>query len=128
MCEHGWAWVHGTWYLFSFQPLMSVGVVLILESRRGSAFVRFCSCCASTCSHCFLHLSLNSKGHWGTTEDLTTSFLHSSPFLTALRDLANSRPVHSLMMSYHLFCFFVFLFCLSSFFFHRALHDGFCQT
>ena len=49
------------------------------------------------------YLSLNRKGHWGTTDDFTTSFLHFSQFSTALWDLANSRPVHSLMLSSHLF-------------------------
>ena len=39
----------------------------------------------------------------GTTDDLTTSFLIFSQFSTALWDLANSRPVHSQMLSSHLF-------------------------
>ena len=42
-------------------------------------------------------------GRWGTTGDFTTSFLHFSLFSYALWDLANSRPVHSLMLSSHLF-------------------------
>ena len=41
------------------------------------------------------HLSLNHEGRWGTTDDFATSFLHLSPFSTALCDLVNSRPVHS---------------------------------
>ena len=49
------------------------------------------------------HLSLNHQGHWGTTNDFTTSFLHFPLFCIALRDLVNSRPVHSLMLSSHLF-------------------------
>ena len=49
------------------------------------------------------HLSLNLQGCWGTTVDFPTSFLHFSLTSTALRDLANSRPVHSLMSSSHLF-------------------------
>ena len=53
--------------------------------------------------HLHLHLSLNHGGHWGTTDDFTTSFLHFSLFSAALWDLANSRPVHSLMLSSHLF-------------------------
>ena len=48
------------------------------------------------------HLSLNCEGHWGTTDDFTTCFLHFSLFSTALWDFANSRPVHSLMLSSHL--------------------------
>ena len=49
------------------------------------------------------HLPLNEQGCWGTTDDFTTSFLHFSLFSTALWDLANSRPVHSLLLSSHLF-------------------------
>ena len=50
-----------------------------------------------------LHLSLNRGGRWSTTDDLTTSFLHFSLFPTALWHLANTRSVHSLMLSSHLF-------------------------
>ena len=49
------------------------------------------------------HQSLNRGGRWGTTDDFATSFLHFSLFSTALWDLPNSRPVHSLMLSSHLF-------------------------
>ena len=49
-----------------------------------------------------LHLSLNRRGRWGTTDVFTTSFLHSSLFSTTLWDLENSGPVHSLMLSSHL--------------------------
>ena len=49
------------------------------------------------------HLSLNREGRWGTTDDFTTSFPHFPLFFTALWDLANSRPVRSLMLSSHLF-------------------------
>ena len=66
------------------------------------------------------HLSLNRKGHWGTTDDFTTSFLRFPLFCTALWDLANSRPVHSLMLFPPLP-----LSALSSSPFHRALQDGF---
>ena len=69
-------------------------------------------------------LSLNLEGRWGTTDEFATSFLHFSLFCTAIWDLANSRPVHSLMLSSHLF------FCLPCLLppFHRALQDGFGQT
>ena len=40
------------------------------------------------------HLFLNCEGHWGTTDDFATTFLHFSRFSTALWDLPNSRPVH----------------------------------
>ena len=61
--------------------------------------------------HCFLpscdittiHLSPNRHRHWGTTDDFTTNFLHFSLFSTALWDLANSRPVHSMRLASHLF-------------------------
>ena len=49
------------------------------------------------------HLSLKHEGHWGTTDDFSTSFLHFSLFSTALLVLANSRPVHFLVLSSHLF-------------------------
>ena len=49
------------------------------------------------------HLSLNHEGRWGTTDDFTTSFFHFSLFSSALWDLANSRPIHSLMLYSHLF-------------------------
>ena len=49
------------------------------------------------------HLSFNREGCWGSTDDFATSFLHFSLFSTALWDLVNSRPVHSLMLSSHLF-------------------------
>ena len=52
--------------------------------------------------HHHYHLSLNREGRWGTTDDFATSFLHFPLFSTALWDLANSRRVHSLMLSSHL--------------------------
>ena len=61
------------------------------------------------------HLSLNREGRWGTTDDFATSFLHFSPFSTALWDLQNSSFVHSLS-------------ALSSSPFHCALQDGFGQV
>ena len=53
--------------------------------------------------HYHHHLSLNREGHWGTADDFTTSLLHFPLFSTALWDLTNFRPVHSLMLSSHLF-------------------------
>ena len=49
------------------------------------------------------HQSLNRKGRWGTTDDFATSFFYFALFSTALWDLVNSRPVHSLMLSSYLF-------------------------
>ena len=48
------------------------------------------------------HLSLNLEGHWSTTDDFTTNVLHFSLFSTVPWDMANSRPVHCLMLSSHL--------------------------
>ena len=47
-----------------------------------------------------LHLALNRRGRWGTTDDFTT---------TVLWELANSRPFHSPILFSHLF------FCLPCF-------------
>ena len=52
---------------------------------------------------------LTARVVWGTTDDFATSFLLFPLFFTALWDLANSRPVHSLMLSAH---FFLYLPCL----------------
>ena len=49
------------------------------------------------------HQSFNREGRWGTTDDSATSFLHFSLFSTALWELPNARPVHSQMLSSHLF-------------------------
>ena len=52
------------------------------------------------------HLSFICECRLGTTGDFKTSFLHFSLFSTGLWDSANSRPVHSLMLSSHLsLCF-----------------------
>ena len=66
------------------------------------------------------HQFLNREGRWGTTDDFATSFLHFSLFSTALWDLPNSRPVHSLMLSSHLFlcppCLLPLSLCLARWF------------
>ena len=49
------------------------------------------------------HRYLNREGRWDTTDNFATSFLHFSMFSTALWDMPNSRPVHSLMLPSHLF-------------------------
>ena len=54
-------------------------------------------------SHLTSHLSLDREGHWSTTDDFATSFLDFSLFSTPHWDLPNSRPVHFLMLSSHLF-------------------------
>ena len=54
-------------------------------------------------NHHHHHQSLNREGRWGTADDFATGFLHFSMVSTALWDLPSSRPVHSLMLSSHLF-------------------------
>ena len=49
------------------------------------------------------HLSICRRARLGTIDDFTTSFLHISLFSTAPWDLENSRHVHSLMLSSHIF-------------------------
>ena len=52
------------------------------------------------CYRKILHISYKDQGRWGTTDDFATSFLRFFLFSTTL---PNSRPVHSLMLSSHLF-------------------------
>ena len=59
-------------------------------------------CVEPTVSLISSHLSLNHKGCWG-TRWFCNHFLHFFMFSTAFWDLVNSRPVHSLMLSSHLF-------------------------
>ena len=66
---------------------------------------KLCSYLPKVPHHHHHHLSLNHEGRWGTTNDFATSFLHFPLFSTALWDLANSRPVPSLMLSSHLFLY-----------------------
>ena len=49
------------------------------------------------------HLSLDREGRLSTTDDFAASFLYFLLLSTALWDLVNSKPVHSLMFSSHLF-------------------------
>ena len=68
------------------------------------------------------HQSLNREGRWGTTDNFATSFLNFSLFSIALWDLPNSRPVHSLKLSSHLFL------CLPRLLPPLTVQDGFGQT
>ena len=87
-------------------PCCSCSVSWTLSAGRPSSCWRWAwlSCRYSLSSHLISsHPSLNREGRWGTTDDFGTNFLHFPLLSTALRDLANSRPVHSLMLSSHLF-------------------------
>ena len=76
----------------------------VIPGTEGTHCAHITNVSAKSCAvHHYLHQSLNRKGRRGTTDDFATSFLHFSLFSTALRDLPNSRPVHSLMLSSHLF-------------------------
>ena len=64
--------------------------------------------CVTDCGLCLTTIiiiiySLTARVVGRTTDDFATSFLHFPLFSTAIWDLANSRPVHSLMLSSHLF-------------------------
>ena len=79
------------------------------------------------------HLSLNREGRLGTTDDFTTSFLHFPLFFTALWDLANCRPVHSLMLSSHTSCsvclvFFPLSLCLARWFWPDLMNGSHDHT
>ena len=78
------------------------GLILLDKLYRLSTSSFFFSFLTNT-HHQHHHQSLNRKGRWGTTDYFETSFLHFSLFSTALLDLVNFRPVHSLRLSSHLF-------------------------
>ena len=116
---HSYSLVFIIYTLITFQK----GYRLTLITETPFKLLYICSC-----HHHHHHLSLNHEGHWGTTDDFVTSFLHFSLFSIALWDLANSWPVHSLMSS-----FYLFLICLGIYFkkckmllFHSAWCD--CQA
>ena len=79
--------------------LMQLRIVLLGHKCFVTNWKTSCECSFNFSSH----LSLNREGRWGTTDDFATKVLHFSLFSTALWDLANSRPVYSLMLSSHLF-------------------------
>ena len=68
-----------------------------LEKYRGSCEPCFLFFAVRLISFCYHH------HHLSPTSNFATSFLHFSLFPAALWDLANSRPVCSLMLSSHLF-------------------------
>ena len=61
-------------------------------------------------SHLISSQSLNHGGRLGTTDDLATIPFHFYPSSPAHRESPNPIPIHSLMLSSHLFC------CLPLFF------------
>ena len=91
----------------------------VFQSMRGKAVTSVLLCLIRSYHH-HHHQFLNREGRWGTTDDFATSFLHFSLFSAALWDLPNSRPVHSLMLSSHLFlcppCLLPLSLCLARWF------------
>ena len=94
-----WRWPHDTttWTITTIMIIIMILVIMtittttiIINWRHKAPYIHF-------------HPSLNRGGRWGTTDDFTPGFLHFSPFSTGLLDLPNSKPVHSLMLSSHLF-------------------------
>ena len=77
-------------------------VLSLLKKHQKKVNIKLSAMFSSLHHH---HLSLNREGCWGATNDFETSFIHFSLFSTALWDLANSRPVHSLMLTFHLFLY-----------------------
>ena len=80
---------------------MSVTVYLMVGVRLTGIIASLvnCSVVMTTCHQLYLHC----EGRWGSKDYFTTSFIHFSLFSTALWNLAICRPVHSLMLSSHLF-------------------------
>ena len=65
---------------------------------------KFCSNYWTNNGHLILsYLSCSLAERWGITVEFTTSFLHSSRFSAFHSMMFHSRPVHSLMLSSHLF-------------------------
>ena len=90
LCYQGQGYCTGMFLLFTFRAFVSRLVCVRVRDNV-------------TIHHHHHHQSFNREGRWGTADDFATSFLHFSLFFTALSDLPNSRPVHSLMSSSHLF-------------------------
>ena len=97
MITNNWT-VHKLWSEVTFQPANpSTDLSVIKYDFKCNNWI------FSMMHHHNHHLSLNCEGYWGNTDDFTTSFLHFFLLFIALWDLANSRPVHSLMLSFHVF-------------------------
>ena len=93
-------------YPLSFLRVLTIHMshkedVLMQSEFKTLSILGMYTCKHLLTSHISSHLSLNRQGCWGTTDDFATSFPHFSLFSTALWDLPNSRPAHSL--SSHLF-------------------------
>ena len=83
--------------------------------------------------HLHLHLSLKRGGSLGHHSLLHNQFPPFSPSSTALWDLANSRPVHCLVLSSHLFfsvclVFFPFSLCLARWFWLDLMNERHVHT
>ena len=83
---------------FLFMLVFTQGIWEWRKMAKSVLFAALFHCAVLGCRYL-----LNCEGCLDTTDNFTTSFLHFSLFSTALWDLVNSRPVHSLMLSSHLF-------------------------
>ena len=93
-------------------------------SEHGSQAISQKRSCFQVHHHHHHHISLKCEGRLGTTGDFATSFLYFPLFSTALLDLVNSRPVHSLVLSSPPLS----LSALSSSSFRCAVQDGCGET
>ena len=95
-CLEGWLWwgSHGVWHAWTMQVSVSwqLPEEVPVDPKRSWS-------CSAPCRWSCVHLSPNCGDCWSTTEDFKPSFLHFSLYSTAIWDLANSRPVHSFMLS-----------------------------
>ena len=108
--DYGCGWVFFFCFHFGFLLVTCVAEKLDIKPQDRSKFfgvggrnLRKLRSETGECHHHHHHLSLNHESRWGTTDDFATSFLHFSLFSAALWDSLNSRPLHCLMLSSHLF-------------------------
>ena len=81
-----------------------------LESKSSFAFNFIKAFACSKIVHYILFYPITLEGRRGTTDEFATIPFHLVLFSAALVELAKSIPVHSLILSTHLFCLPLFLF------------------
>ena len=96
--------------LFFARNIIIMIIIVLYQQMKPSVQIIFIKSCLlmevwffSDMLHLHLRQCFNRCGRWGTTDDFTTSYLYFPLLSPAIWDLANSRPVHSLMLSSHLF-------------------------
>ena len=90
-----------------FYPHQTVMIDSYILTWDQSGVQTYCSEWVGLAGHIYFHLissqSLNLGGRRGTTDDVATIPFHPSLSSAALRESPNPIPVHSLMLSSHLF-------------------------